>query len=93
MNTVTKLERNNDALMGPLRRKLNKGLMVAWINANLLDRYGHDVRKSIVFYDEEGVFEAAMLASQWEQLSDELRTEFLQKLYAATPIRYYSKGI
>ena len=88
--TVIELPAN---MRDPLRRSLNKGVMVRWINADLLDRCNNDVRKSIVFYDDAGVFETALTASQWGQLSEELRAEFLAKLYAHTAIRYYSKGI
>ena len=39
-----------------LYREMNTGLMVAWINADLLNRASHDVRKSIVLYDMDGDF-------------------------------------
>jgi hypothetical protein len=90
MKTVIELPAN---MRDPLRRSLNRGVMVQWINADLMDRCGNDVRKSIVFYDDAGVFETALPASQWGQLSEELQAEFLAKLYALTPVRYYSKGI
>ena len=83
----------------PMRRTLNKGLMVRWINADLMSRAGHDVRKSIVLYDESGVFETALTQAEWDALGDKRET-FLSALYAATrandsltPISYYSKGI
>jgi hypothetical protein len=89
MNTVQPLPAT---MTDPLRRKLNKGAMVHWINADLLDRCGHDVRKSIVFYDDAGVFETAMTQANWDALG-KLRETFLSHLYARTPIRYWSKGI
>ena len=88
--TVIELPAN---MRDPLRRSLNKGVMVRWINEDLLDRCDNDVRKSIVFYDEAGVFETALPVAQWNQLNAELQAEFLAKLYAHTAIRYYSKGI
>ena len=90
MSTVIELPED---MRDPFRRKLNKGTMVHWINADLLERCGNDVRKSIVFYDAMGVFETALPVAQWNQLSEELQAEFLAKLYAHTVIRYYSKGV
>lgn len=87
--TVQPLPASN---MGPLRAKLNKGLMVHWINADLLSRAGHDVRKSIVFYDDAQTFETALTQADWDALGDK-REAFLQRLYAATPVRFWSKGV
>lgn len=41
---------------GAFVRTVNQGVMVAWINADLLNRASHDVRKSIVLYDVDGDF-------------------------------------
>jgi hypothetical protein len=68
-----------------MRRQLNKGVMVAWINADLLNRCNNDVRTSIVLYDEAGVFEFAVANMPNENL--------LQRLYDGTNVRYWSKGI
>jgi hypothetical protein len=82
MNTVVELPAD---MRDPLRQTANKGLMVSFINADLLNRAGLDVRKSIVLYDDAGVFEYAL---------DSLpNTEVLQRLYDQTAIRFYSEGI
>jgi len=92
--TVLPLKRDEGDLFGPMRAKLNKGLMVQWINADLTERCEHDVRKSIVFYDDAGTFETALTASQWESLTKSGNRElFLEMLYARTPVRFWSKGI
>lgn len=90
--TVVPLPKRDDSVFGPLRTKANRELMVAWINAKLFDRMGHDVRRSIVFYDDAGVFETALLPEEFDALGDK-RELFLQKLYVATPIRFWSKGV
>jgi len=74
-------------LATPMHKQANRGLMVHWINADLLNRCANDVRKSYVFYDSDGLFTYAL------RLDDEPSAEWLQKIYDATPIRYYSKGI
>ncbi|HJT94044.1 MAG TPA: hypothetical protein VJ777_19280 [Mycobacterium sp.] len=79
-----------DNLRDPMRRKVNKDLMVAWINADLLNRASHDVRTSLVFYDDAGVFVAAA-APGIAVLSN--FGEILRKLYEQTTVRYYTKGI
>ena len=40
----------------PMARTINKGLMVAWVNADLLNRSDCDVRSSLVIYNAEGDF-------------------------------------
>lgn len=96
-NTVLPLPKNDDTgkhFLGPLTAKMNKGLMVQWINEDLFARAGHDVRKSIVFYDDARTFETALTQEQWAALDEHgLRDVFLEKLYAATPVRYWSKGV
>lgn len=70
----------------PMHRELNKSLMVAWINRDLLNRSHHDVRRSVVLYDADKDFVHAM-----DEVPDE---DLLHRLYEATPVRYYSaKGI
>jgi hypothetical protein len=91
-DTVQPLPKSDDSLLGPLRAKMNKGLMVQWINADLLNRMGHDVRKSIVFYDDMQTFETALTQADWEALGDKRET-FLEMLAARTPVRYWSKGV
>jgi len=66
-------------------RKMNKGLMVQFINRDLLNRAALDVRKSVVLYDENGLFEYAL-----EELpSDNVQRNLLTK----TNIRSYSIGV
>lgn len=71
----------------PLRREANTGLMVDWINANLLDRASHDVRKSIVLYDENLLF--IMALPEGITLTEGQRRELFDK----TPVRFWSKGV
>jgi hypothetical protein len=68
----------------PMRREFNRGLMVAWINADLINRARHDVRKSFVYYDNAGVFVIAMFRGP-----EEIGNEVFEQLN----IRYWSKGI
>jgi hypothetical protein len=63
----------------------NKGLMVHYINADLMNRAHLDVRESFVFYDDAGLFEMA--------LSNMLNANALQRLYDHSNIRFWSKGI
>ena len=83
MNTVTELP----AVMRGrhMLREINEGLMIRWINEDRLNRSHLDVRKSVVLYDETGMFEYAM-----PDLPDD---ELLQKLFDQTTIRYWSRGI
>ena len=83
MNTVTELENAGD-----LHRFANRGLMVHWINADILSRANCDIDKSIVFYDEHSVFEYAMPAGAELPASD-----ILAALYDRTNIRYYTRGL
>lgn len=66
-------------------RTVNRELMVAWINAELLERAWGDVRKSYVLYDENREFLWAMQEKPDEAL--------LAKLGERTPIRFWSKGV
>lgn len=75
----------NVAKLDPLVRKANKALMVAWINADLLNRAQHDVRKSVVLYDAHGCFVYAL-----KELPD---PELLVQLRERSVVRYWSKGI
>jgi len=81
----TLLTRINPKDLGPMVRKMNKGLMVQFINRDLLNRAALDVRKSVVLYDENGLFEYAL-----EELpSDNVQRNLLTK----TNIRSYSIGV
>ena len=68
----------------PMSREINRGVMVAYINADLLQRANLDVRTSIVFYDEDGDFSCAV-----EEMPDESVLSELE----AVGIAYWSKGI
>lgn len=81
-DTVTHLPRR---MREPLRRKLNESIMVKWINDDLINRAGYDVRRSVVLYDEDGVFLTA-----GHSLPE---PETLAELRAKTVVRYYSHGI
>ena len=70
--------------MSAMQREVNEGLMVAFINRELVDRASLDVRDSIVFYDADKDFAYAT-----ESLPDE---ETLQKLAQTTKIRFWSRG-
>jgi hypothetical protein len=85
-DTVIELPRRatGDA-MALVRAKYNRAAMIAWINADLLARASHDVRKSIVLYDADGDFMMALL-----EMPD---ADALRRVRAATRVRFYSKGV
>jgi hypothetical protein len=60
---VTKQDIAGASFYAPLVKHLNKGLMVAWINADLIERAGCDIRKSIVMLDEGYTFVMALPAT------------------------------
>jgi hypothetical protein len=84
-DTVTTAVELPDSMRDPMREQVNHGLMVAFINARLLERANLDVRKSIVLYDDAGLVEYAL-----PELPD---AETLERLYRVSGIRYWSKGI
>lgn len=69
-------------------REINKGLMIQWINADLFNRANNDIRSSVVFYDEEKVFLAAIPGPA----SDEDMARLGEGLYNVG-IRFWSRGI
>lgn len=73
----------------PMLREVNKGLMVAWINADLLNRCHHDVRSSIVLYGEGGDFLSAVDPSNEHLLADPSVARLLWNSGART----WSRGI
>ena len=76
-----------------LYREMNTGLMVAWINADLLNRCGHDVRSSIVLYDEDGDFTYAVAPGE---VSNGPRPDEIAQLWPrlwAAGVRSWSRGI
>jgi hypothetical protein len=50
----------------PMRRQMNRGLMVTWINHALTTRSHLDVQKSIVIYDDDGLFLTACTQETWD---------------------------
>lgn len=67
-----------------MQREINRGLMVQFINADLVERAALDVRSSIVFYDEDKMFSYAVGALPDQQT--------LQRLAQSTGLRYWSHG-
>lgn len=80
--TVTKIDA---ADLDPMRREVNHGLMVQFINRELLDRAHLDVRKSVVLYDDDKLFVAAT--------DNALDEGILQKLFDTTSVRFWSVGV
>lgn len=72
--------------ISPMVREINKGLMVRWINADLINRAYCDVRKSFVFYDADMMF--AGLA-----MTNEPNENGLKLIHQSSKIRFYSKGV
>lgn len=72
-----------------MRKTVNRGLMVQFINADLTGRASLDVRSSIVLYDDAGVFEAAFDPHVWQQATEQA----LHRIVAEYGISYWSKGI
>lgn len=70
--------------LSAMQREVNEGLMVHFINNDLVNRASLDVRTSIVFYDEAKVFKYAT-----ESLPD---PETLQRLGESSSIRFWSSG-
>lgn len=91
MTTQTIIAELPENLRSPMRRKVNKGLMVAFINRDLLNRAKLDVRSSIVLYDDAGVFEAAIDPTTWESFV--AHDVAVQALHDQSGIHYWSKGI
>ncbi|QWS68263.1 hypothetical protein SEA_VANLEE_147 [Gordonia phage VanLee] len=84
-NTTQTVEKIDAADLSPMQRELNRELMVAFINARLLERAFLDVRKSTVFYDESKTFSYA-----WDR---EPEDHHLETIRANTDIRYWSVGV
>jgi len=73
------------AVLSELQRAANRSLMVAYINAELIERASLDVRNSCVFYNDEHEFVAAT-----DSVPDSLT---LERLAEASSIRYWSRGV
>jgi len=89
---LTEKTAGSDPLFDPLRARLNKGLMVQWINADLLNRADCDVRESIVLYDEAGVFFNALSTKITPEFFRQ-RIDAVQPAMEAVGVRYWSVGI
>ncbi|QBP33363.1 hypothetical protein SEA_BRUTONGASTER_149 [Gordonia phage BrutonGaster] len=79
-----KLEEINPKALPPMQRKLNRELMVGFINAGLVQRAHLDVRDSIVLYDADKDFNCA---------TSELPDEETQAHLTGLGILYWSKGV
>lgn len=66
-------------------REVNRGLMVAFINRELFERFNLDVDKSIVLYGEDKIFKFA--------LSDELTEGQKARLFEDAGCHYWSRGV
>lgn len=69
----------------PMRRSMNRALMVRFISADLIARAHLDVSTSAAFYDASGTFVYATHA-----LPD---ADTLARLHAATRIHFYTMGL
>ncbi|WP_457066755.1 hypothetical protein [Mycobacteroides abscessus] len=83
MSTIDTIEKLTDH--SPLRSKVNRDLMVAWINADLVNRAWGDVRTSTVFYDDAKVFVTALPRGC---ASPEILVKFHD-----IGVRYWSEGV
>lgn len=82
----------DDPILGPLRKSLNKGLMVQWINADLFERAGCDVRKSIILYTDDYTFYMALPATL--TVADfEDRAAAIGDMLALAGVTYWSQGL
>lgn len=86
--TVQKLTAT-DAMLS----EINRGLMVQWINADLFNRHGYDVRKSIVLYDEHRMFATAFHADEIPGIAVAAENQTALDTLHGAGIRYWSHGI
>lgn len=82
----------DDPILGPLRKQLNTGAMVHWINQDLIERAGCDIRKSIVLYTADYTFYMALPASLTVALFEERAAAIAATLDRAG-VTYWSKGL
>jgi hypothetical protein len=78
-----------------MRSELNRGVMVSWINADLLNRADCDIRRSVVLWDADRDFIMAMGADITPALFRQRLTELpnlVAHMYGAG-VRYWSVGI
>jgi hypothetical protein len=79
------IRRLDPANLPPAVREANERRMAAFIGLALHERVGLDTRRSVVFYDQNFMFNYALNRLPSERM--------LRKLYHQKPVRYYSKGI
>lgn len=83
---------HDDSLLAPMVRHLNRGAMVQWINHDLMNRAGCDVRRSIVLYNADRCFVMALPASL--SVDDFLaRADGVAANFARLGITYWSRGV
>ena len=73
--------------------EVNRGLMVQWINHRLSDRYMHDVRKSVVLYDEHRMFATALDADELPGIAVAAGNQAALTALSEAGIHYWSIGI
>jgi len=83
MDTVKRVDPKD---IPPFTRNANKGLMIQWINRDLVNRAKCDIHTSYVFYDKDYLFANLVLTLELSELG-------LRQLFEHTNIRYYSKGV
>jgi hypothetical protein len=88
---LTELHAGND-ITDMIRDNLNRGVMVAWINADLLNRADCDVRRSVVLYDADRVFVMALGTSVTPEIFRD-RMPLVADSMARAGVRYWSVGI
>jgi len=93
--TIVELPAGDDTMADAMRRSLNAGVMVAWINADLFNRADCDIRRSVVLWDGDRDFVMAMGADITPALFRQRLTELpnlVAHMYAAG-VRFWSVGI
>ena len=89
--TITELPDVTD-VTEMIRRTLNRGLMVDWINRDLMNRADCDVRRSVVLYDADRVFVMALGVSVTPDIFRN-RVDLVAETMNRAGIRYYSIGV
>jgi hypothetical protein len=80
-------------LAAQIGKQMQRGLMVAWINADLANRGANDVDRSQIFYDADGDFLSAIPGDTWDRLAEESQRIVLQALYDENGVRFTSRGL
>lgn len=79
-------------ILDALRAQLNRGLMVAWINHDLVNRADCDIRKSVVLYDADRVFVMALSTAVTPAIFAD-RVHLVATSMSAMGVRYWSVGV